>query len=690
MTDTPKNNREAELEQALVFANKTLQKRTKQVRKYKNDLASIKDKRLFLLYLAVSKTLEVPKQAVRLGKRAGYHAARRAMRTDATRRVAIKVAKKARRIIPGKTAGKSTRLFVEALDATRRRQYEQWVRNNWPNETTIKKQHGESATWKHQPMISIVVPTYNTTPAFLRDAIESVQTQSYENWQLCIADDASTDEEVRTIITEYAKKDPRIKFVFRKKNGHISEASNSALELATGEFVALLDHDDTLWPNALYEIVKAINSDETIDMLYSDEEKISENGKIHEDPYFKPDWSPDQIRCHNYVTHFTVIRTKLINKIGGFRKGVEGAQDWDVILRASREARRIFHIPTILYSWRKASNSTALRADAKGYAWTVQRHVLADDLTERGYKGKVVTTSLLGLWRIRYQLDMPKVSIIIPTKDQYDLIKQCLESIAEYTTYSNYEIIVVDTGSTDERVWDLYAEHAENGVKVEKWTKPFNFSSVCNFGAQKASGKYYLFLNNDTQVISPAWIEDMVGLAQQDHVGAVGCKLLYPDDRIQHAGVLLGDGGFPDTPAIAGHLFGGWDNGLQDQYKIMFTEAVRDSSAVTAACIMVAKAKFSEIKGFDESFKIAFNDVDFCLKLRAANYYNVYLPYVQLYHHESVSVGRVERSGRDLELFKEEHRRMAKKWGEATFARDPFFNPNYVLENGHVEINPDA
>lgn len=690
MTDIPKNDRQAELEQALRFANKKLQKRTKEARKYKKELKSIKDKRLFYGYLAVNKTINAPRKLVQAGKRAGYHVARQVMKTDKTRRLAIGTAKKVRRVVPSRHGGKDTRLFVEALDATRRKQYKQWVEKHWPNAETLAAQREESKSWKQQPLISILVPTYNTDPKFLRDAIKSVQAQSYENWELCFADDASTDTRVRETITQASSDDVRIKYVFRKKNGHISEASNSALNIATGEFVGLLDHDDVLWPNALYEVVKAINTDEKIDLLYSDEEKISEDGKHHEDPYFKPDWSPDQLRCHNYVTHFTVIRTKLANKVGGFRKGYEGAQDWDIILRASREARNIFHIPTILYSWRKARNSTALRADAKGYAWTVQRHVLEDDLQARGFEGEVDETSHLGLWKINYKLDMPLVSIIIPTKDQYDLIQQCLESIAHYTTYPNYEIVLVDTGSSDKKVWHLYEEFADEKVRVEKWTKPFNFSAVCNFGASKARGKYLLFLNNDTEVITSNWIEGLLGLAQQSHVGAVGCKLQYPDNRIQHAGIILGDGGFPDTPAIAGHIFGGWDNGLEDQYKIMFTEALRDSSAVTAACLMVSAEKFTAVKGFDESFKIAFNDVDFCLKLRAKGYYNVYVSYVRLYHHESVSVGRVEKSNRDIEAFKDEHRRMAQKWGDATFENDPFFNRNYVRVNAHIEINPDA
>jgi len=344
--------------------------------------------------------------------------------------VGVVVKKSAPYILPllAKPVGSvQSRRLAKRVTRKRDRQYQVWFAHHWPTSNELKTQSKKSNKFEYQPLISIVVPTYNTDINFLEACIESVQNQSYSNWQLCLADDASTDPEVRRIIEDYARKDSRIVYTFREKNGHISMASNSALELAGGEFVGLLDHDDVLWPNALFEVVSVLNQDKKTDFVYSDEDKLSENGKRHEDPYFKPDWSPEQLRCHNYITHFSVIRRTLVNKVGGFRKGVEGAQDWDLFLRVSLHTDKIKHIPTILYSWRKAPTSTALRADAKDYAWKVQEKVLEDDLKARNLKGEVQTTAILGLWNIAYQpmLDK-KVSIIIPTKDQYKYIKRCL------------------------------------------------------------------------------------------------------------------------------------------------------------------------------------------------------------------------------------------------------------------------
>jgi O-antigen biosynthesis protein len=591
-------------------------------------------------------------------------------------------------LIGGPTGTAHARRLSRLITKRRARQYQQWFHNHWPNQTTLDGQRHDAQTFAYRPLISIIVPTYNTDSQYLQEAIKSVQEQTYDNWELCVADDASTDASVREIIEDYAQKDSRIKYIFREKNGHISQASNSALDLAGGEFVGLLDHDDVLWPNALYENVKRLNDNKKLDFLYSDEDKLSESGKRHEDPYFKPDWSPEQLRCHNYITHFAVIRRRLVQKVGGFRKGVEGAQDWDLFLRVTRETNNICHIPTILYSWRKAPTSTALRADAKDYAWKVQEKVLEDDLKARQEQGEVQTTAVLGLWNIAYQTKgTPLVSIIIPTKDQYKLIKQCLHSIFEKTLYKNFEVVIVDTGSSDQRVWQLYGEYADKNTRVVKWTKDFNFSAVCNLGAKHAKGDYFLFLNNDTEVISPNWIEGLLGYAHMDHVGAVGCKLLYPNLAIQHAGITLGMGGLPGVPAVAGHVFAGWHNEVQESMKVMLADVVRDSTAVTAACVMIARKKFEAVEGFDETYKIAFNDVDFCLKLRDKGYFNVYLGYVQLFHHESVSLGKHHERKRDTDLFKKEHVRIHKKWGSRIFAEDPFYNPNFSRKSGYAEIN---
>lgn len=425
----PKTNREQELLDALKDTKRRLNERTEQAEKYKNDLKSIKDNKLFVGYKVARKTADAPKSVYRFSKKGVYVVAKNALRTDSSRRLVANSAKRIRKTFGLKSGGKDTRLFVDALDSRRAKNYQEWFKKNWPNQKTLASQKAEVENFDHKPLISIVVPTYNTPLHFLQDLIDSVKAQSYENWQLCFADDKSPMQEVRDFIENAAKEEQRISYVFRKTNGHISEASNSALKIAKGEFIGLLDHDDILWPNALYEVAKALNKNKDLEFIYSDEDKISENGKRHEDAYFKPDWSPDQLRCHNYITHFSVIKKSLMDKVGGFRKGYEGAQDWDLILRVTRELpnQKIHHIPTILYSWRKAQTSTALRADAKDYAWEVQEHVLKDDLEARGLEGEVVPTEILGFWRLCVKNeDFPLVSIIIPTSKDMPSNRWCI------------------------------------------------------------------------------------------------------------------------------------------------------------------------------------------------------------------------------------------------------------------------
>jgi glycosyltransferase involved in cell wall biosynthesis len=440
------------------------------------------------------------------------------------------------------------------------KEYQKWFKRNFPGPSDVEAQKKAQKKFKQRPLISIIVPTYNTDPKHLAECFDSVLAQSYDNWQLCVADDCSTDSRVREIIERYAAKDKRVKYVFREKNGHICEASNSALELAEGQYIALLDHDDYLWPNALYKNVELINEHPDAKFIYSDEDKLSESGRKHEDPFFKPDWSPEFLRSVNYITHFSVLERKLVEKVGGFRLGYEGAQDWDLFLRASRELATVYHIPMVIYSWRKSETSTAKSHSAKDYAFVNQEKALKDDIKARGLQAKLSWQVPFLTWRVDYQVkDDPLVSIVIPTKDQYGYIKRCLSSIQSRTAYQNFEVVVVDTGSTDEKVWALYETYKGlgQGLRVVKWNKqPFNFASACDFGAEKAKGDYLLFLNNDTEVISKTWMGDMLGYAQQKDIGAVGCKLFYPVDRkIQHAGIILGVGGQDGTPGIAGHYF---------------------------------------------------------------------------------------------------------------------------------------
>ncbi len=558
--------------------------------------------------------------------------------------------------------------------------YKKWFKKNFPNNTELKKQKNDQKNLKKRPLISILVPTYNTNHQHLRECIESVINQSYDNWQLCIADDASKDKSVKDIISEYAEKDRRIEFVFRDKNGHICKASNSALGIAKGKYIALLDHDDVLWPNALFEVVELINQKDNPDFVYTDEDKIDAKSENHCEAFFKPDWSYDFLRSINYITHFAILKKELVDKIGGFRPGYEGAQDWDLFLRASRVAKNIYHIPEVLYSWRKSPTSTAEQASAKNYAYVSQKKALEDDIKARRLSGNVDWQIPLFMWKIKYDLKKETlVSIIIPTKNQHDYIKRCLDSIYKKTTYKNIEVVIVDTGSTDKSVWTLYDEFKDKipDTKVIKWDKPFNFSSVCNFGADNSNGEYYVFLNNDTEIISPDWIENMLGYAQQNDIGAVGCKLYYPDRKLQHAGIILGVGGRNGTPGIAGHFFPGFmDEPPQTPHLPLYTGGARNFTAVTAACIMVSKEKFYDVKGFDPKFKIAFNDVDFCLKLYSKNLRNIYLPNVALYHYESVSIGKPGEKQRDTKIFAQEISLMLKKW-DYLIKSDPFYHPEF-------------
>lgn len=571
-------------------------------------------------------------------------------------------------------------------------QYLKWIKRNFPKESDLLKQR--RTRFKLNPKISILTPTFNTDERFLREAVESVLDQSYINWELCLADDASTNPKIRDIITSFSKKDSRIKYVFREKNGHISQASNSALSLATGEFIALLDHDDYLWPNALYEVVKVVNENPKANFIYSDEDKIEQDSRLHTEPFFKPDFSPNYLRSVNYIIHLSVIRKRLVNKVGGFRVGIEGAQDWDLFLRVIRgisDYKTVIHIPKILYSWRKSSTSAAMAGvgeNIKKYAFKNQKKVLQDDLLRAGLSGKVLPTRYLGLWRVKHEiLGNPKISIIIPTKDSYEYISRCLNSILEKKSYINYQLIIVDNGSKDERVWTLYKEFSKKhqDTKILIWEKQFNFAAVCNLGAAAAAGRYLLFLNNDTEIMASNWIENMLEFAQMKEVGAVGCKLIFPNKRIQHAGIVLGIAGGLVKKGVAGHPFKNFYNNTINNGYSRVADTIRECSGVTAACLLISKEKFNKAGGFDVKFRIAFNDVDFCLKLRKLGFLNIYTPYALVKHWESVSVGLPGQKGRKVKEFLEEVAMMHLRWGKWLLA-DPYYNKNLSLKNEEYSL----
>lgn len=605
-------------------------------------------------------------------------------------------------VIPG-TEDKVTRLWIKAkkgfkymakngISHTIQRAKIEKLRNqasypNWlaRNEVLdIEAMTQEIATFHYQPKISIAMPVYNVEEKWLRLCIDSILNQVYTNWELCMADDASTDPNVKKILTEYQQLDERIRVVFREQNGHISEATNSALAIATGEFVALLDNDDELAINAFYEVVKVLNENQELDLIYSDEDKIDMDGN-RSDPAFKPDWSPDLLLGTNYISHLGVYRRSILEEIGGFRKGYEGSQDYDLVLRFTEKTtkERITHIPKVLYYWRMLPTSTAVDQGSKGYAFEAGLRAVQDALVRRGINGHATHGAANGLYDVYYDIESEKlVSIIIPTKNGYKDVQRCVSSIIEKTTYQNYEIIMADNGSTDPKMHELYAEFEQQlpgRFFVESIDIPFNFSTINNRAAKKAHGEYLLFLNNDTEVITENWLTLMVSFAQQERIGCVGAKLLYPNNTVQHAGVILGLGG------VAGHGHYGYPHGDLGYFGRLAINV--NYSAVTAACLLMKKADFDAVGGFEEAFTVAFNDVDLCLKVQALGRDNVWLHEAELYHFESQTRGYDDK-GKKKKRFEQEKVMMEEKWGPL-IENDPFYNPNLTRDIPNFSLRID-
>ena len=560
-------------------------------------------------------------------------------------------------------------------------QYQKWLEANYPRAAKLKNIARSSLKLAYQPLISIIVPVYNPEATFLRQAIESVLEQVYPNWELCLADDCSTKPEVKSILKEYAEGDERIKVVYRSENGHICRSSNSALELATGEYIALLDHDDLLPPHALAKVVQLLDEHPEADFIYSDEDKVDEQN-VHKDPFFKPDWCPDSFLARMYTCHLGVYRRSLVEEIGNFRVAFEGSQDYDLVLRVTEQTDKIFHIPDVLYHWRIHSRSTAARSNVKPYATDAARKALSEAILRRGEPGKVTTQSNFpGVYTVRYQIKQPKlVSIIIPTKDLADTLDTCLKSIFSKTTYKNYEVIVIDNGSTEKktaRCLESWQQQQPKQFNYYPYDVPFNYSQINNYGVEQARGEYLLFLNNDIEVISKDWLEGMVEQAQRPSIGAVGSLLLYPDDTIQHAGVVLGIGG------VAGHSH----KHLHVSQSGYISQAVSTNnySAVTGACMMCRREVFESVGGFEEKLAIAFNDVDLCLKIARRGYRNIYLPHVMLYHYESKSRG-YENTPAKQARFAKEINYMRQTWGQIC-DRDPCYNPNLTKSKEDYSLN---
>ena len=552
-------------------------------------------------------------------------------------------------------------------DPLNKEEYNKWLKENETKRTNYRKM-------QYNPFISILIPVYNVKREYLKDCLDSILAQKYRNFEVCIVDDASTMKETLDTLAEYEGNE-KIRVSYRKKNGHISRTTNDALKMAKGEFVALMDNDDVIPKDALYEIVKVLNRDRTIDMIYTDEDKIDIDGK-RRDPNFKSDWAPDSFMSSNYISHFCVLRKSIIDGIGGFRVGYEGAQDYDLYLRFTEKTQKIYHIPKILYHWRMIPGSTSARIDNKNYALERGKKALEDALKRRAIKGEIKIADGCPYYYVKYAVDNnPSVSIIIPTRDMSKITRKCLESVYEKTTYKNFEVVVVDNNSVEESTFKLFDEYKKKYKNFRVIDAPFefNYAKINNIAVEQTKSDYIVLLNNDVEIITNNWLEIMLGYASQKHIGAVGAKLIYPDDTIQHGGVILGLG-------VAAHAFVGrpkdaivWGGRLSVPYNY---------SAVTAACLMVSRQKWNEVCGLEEDLKVAYNDIDFCLKLLDKGYYNVFVPMVMLYHYESKSRGK-DNTSKKKKRFDWEQNYMRKKW-EDLIDNDAFYNPNYTRKTWYM------
>ena len=557
--------------------------------------------------------------------------------------------------------------------------YEAWLARHKADKRVLRRQ--KHASFAQKPLISIVIPLYCTPLPYLKELIESVRRQSYENWQLCLAD-GSPDDKAKEFLEKHYGREKRIVYQKLEENGGISVNTNAAAELAKGEYLMFCDHDDTLEPDALYEIVKAIN-DTDADVIYTDEDKVSMDGQHYFDPNFKPDFNLFRLRENNYICHIFVVRKSLTDETGMLRSEFDGAQDFDFILRCCEKAKKITHIPRVLYHWRCHMDSTAADPSSKAYAYEAGRKAIREHYQRMGIDAKVDMTERPGWYRSHIKIQgNPMVSIIIPNKDHTDDLELCLFSMSRKSTYRNYEVLIVENNSEKEETFEYYKKLPERypKVRVLTWEKEFNYSAINNFAAEEAQGEYLLFLNNDVEILTPDWIEEMLQNCQQENVAAVGAKLYYPDDTIQHAGVVLGLGG------IAGHIMCRASREDPGYFGRMIS--VQEISAVTAACMMVKKSEFDSVKGFDETFQVAFNDIDLCMKFRAAGKKIVFTPYAELYHYESKSRGLEDTPEKQFR-FDKEVKRFQEKWAQQLEMGDPYYSPNLSVTEGDCSLRED-
>ena len=600
---------------------------------------------------------------------------------------------------------------------TNQEQYEKWMENHKLSEADLESQR--NYVFKEKPLISIVVPMYHTKELFFKELVECLKNQTYDNWELCLADGST---EVDENLKQYYEKEKRIKYKFLNSNKGISENTNEAIKMAKGDYIGFLDHDDLLAEDALFEIVKTIQENENVDFIYTDEDKIDEKYQRFE-PYFKPDFSPETLECNNYITHFVVVKKELLDKVGMLDNRFNGAQDFDFVLRATEQANKIKHISKILYHWRVHRDSTANVADAKPYAYEAGIKVIEEHLKRTKKMGTVeFGQDVPGIYKINFEvIGHPKVSILIPNKDHISLLKKCIDSILKLTTYDNYEIVIIENNSEKEETFSYYEEVSKNKkIKIFNYNdstvldfqgksnldskiqlvekdnvneyeeksktnidskKEFNYSALINFGVKNVDSEFILQLNNDTKLLTPDWLERLIGYAQSKEIGAVGARLYYEDKTIQHAGIAYGLSG------IAGNLLVNLPYGKHGYFGR--EAAVRNVSAVTGACLFARKEIYEEVDFMNEDdFKVAFNDVDFCLKILEKGYRIVYNPYVELIHYESKSRG-YEYSEEKEKRFQKEVDKFKEKWKEKLSKPDSYYNKNFTRETCNFDIETE-
>lgn len=559
--------------------------------------------------------------------------------------------------------------------------YGEWYDLTKPSEEELEKQR--QTVFPYQPKLSIVIPAYKTPEKYLREMLDSILHQTYRNWEVCVANGSPKGEGriVEKVMKQYSEKDDRFRYCNLGENLGISGNTNAAIEMADGDYIVLADHDDTLPEHALFEVAAAVNDHPACDVIYSDEDKLDMDGGALFDPHFKPDFNPDLLTSVNYICHLFVVKRELLEKVGGFRHEFDGAQDYDFIFRCTEAAREIHHIPKVLYHWRCHQDSTASNPESKLYAFEAGARAVMAHYERCGIPARKVEKGVdYGIYHTTFEIQgTPLVSVVIPSKDHHKDLDLCIRSMIQRATYQNLEFVVIENNSTGQETFDYYERIQKEfpQVRVVTWEREFNYSAINNFGARYAKGEYLLFLNNDTEIIEPSMIEEMLGFCQREDVGITGARLLYQDDTIQHAGVVVGFGG------IAGHTF----IGLHEAENSYFHRAMcaQDYSAVTAACMMTKASVFGEVGGFTEELAVAFNDIDYCMKVRAAGKLVVYAPYAKLYHYESKSRGledtpeKVARFNREIAIF-------ARRWPEILQEGDPYYNPNLTLRKSNFAL----